>query len=204
DVSDGEFVTLLGPSGCGKSTFLRALNRMHDLTPGTHSDGTILLDGKDVDSIADTVALRKKVGMIFQQANPFPMSIFDNVAYGMRLASQRVAKAEIPVRVEFALKRAALWDEVKDKLKASGLSLSGGQQQRLCIARAIVHRPSVIVADEPTGNLDETQASRVLDMLESFHAVGVTMVISTHDRVVRQRLAGGLRVRLETGVLAAV
>ncbi|MFN8465086.1 MAG: phosphate ABC transporter ATP-binding protein PstB [Caldilineaceae bacterium] len=171
---------LIGPSGCGKSTFLRALNRMHDLTQGTRSEGTILLDGEDVDSIGDTVALRKKVGMIFQQANPFPMSIFDNVAYGMRLESQRVARAEIPIRVEFALKRAALWDEVKDKLKQPGTSLSGGQQQRLCIARAIAVEPAVLLMDEPCAALDPIATAKV-EMLIKELSASYTIIIVTHN-----------------------
>jgi phosphate transport system ATP-binding protein len=171
---------LIRPSGCGKSTFLRALNRMHDLTAGTRSEGTILLDGEDVDSIGDTEALRKKVGMIFQQANPFPMSIFDNVAYGMRLESQRVPKAEISIRVEFALKRAALWDAVKDKLKQPGTSLSGGQQQRLCIARAIAVEPEVLLMDEPCAALDPIATAKV-EMLIKELSAAYTIIIVTHN-----------------------
>src|SRR5579859_3668005 len=132
-----QITALIGPSGSGKSTLLRAMNRMHDRTPGAHADGQLLLQGQDINAQNNLVNLRKQVGMIFQRPNPFPMSIFDNVAYGLRLQAQHIANSEIQGRVEVALKGATLWEDVQNKLHQSGLALSGGQQQRLCIARAI-------------------------------------------------------------------
>ncbi len=171
---------LIGPSGSGKSTLLRALNRMHERTPGARSEGALLLAGQDINKLADLVELRKRVGMIFQRPNPFPMSIFDNVAYGLRLDTQRVAKREIPARVEQALRSAALWDEVKDKLQQSGLALSGGQQQRLCIARAIAVSPEVLLMDEPCAALDPISTLKIEELMcqleEQF-----TIVIVTHN-----------------------
>ncbi|GAB4213728.1 MAG: phosphate ABC transporter ATP-binding protein PstB [Roseiflexaceae bacterium] len=171
---------LIGPSGSGKSTLLRALNRMHDRTPGARAEGKLLLDGKDINAMDDLVELRKRVGMIFQRPNPFPMSIFDNVAYGLRLGAQSVPKKEIPARVEQALRNAALWDEVKDKIQQSGLALSGGQQQRLCIARAIAVSPEVLLMDEPCAALDPISTLKIEELMcqleEQF-----TIVIVTHN-----------------------
>ena len=171
---------LIGPSGCGKSTFLRALNRMHDLTPGTVYDGQLMFHDDDIVEIEDLITLRKRIGMIFQRPNPFPMSIFDNVAYGLRLGAQRIAKSEITGRVETALRGAALWDEVKDKLSQSGLSLSGGQQQRLCIARAIAVEPEVILMDEPCAALDPIATLRIEELMLEL-VKQYTIIIVTHN-----------------------
>ena len=171
---------LIGPSGCGKSTLLRAINRMHDRTPGTHSEGALLLDGQDINSSIDLVDLRKRVGMIFQRPNPFPMTIFENVAYGLKLGAQNFDKREIPDRVEKALHGAALWDEVKDKLHQSGLALSGGQQQRLCIARAIAVEPEVILMDEPASALDPISTMRIEELMFELQEK-YTILIVTHN-----------------------
>ncbi len=171
---------LIGPSGCGKSTFLRAVNRMHDQTPGAHSTGALLLDGTDVNALTDATALRTRVGMIFQRPNPFPMSIFDNVAYGLRLEAQRTPKSEIAGRVEAALRDAYLWDDVKDKLGASALTLSGGQQQRLCIARAIAVKPEVLLMDEPCAALDPIATLAIEDLMGAL-VLKYTIVIVTHN-----------------------
>jgi phosphate transport system ATP-binding protein len=171
---------LIGPSGSGKSTLLRTMNRMHDRTPGARATGEMLLEGRNILAFDDLVALRKRVGMIFQRPNPFPMSIFDNVAYGMRLGAQRVPPRELAERVEQALRSAALWDEVKDKLDQSGLALSGGQQQRLCIARAIAVQPGVLLMDEPCAALDPLSTLKIeelmVDLVQTF-----TIVIVTHN-----------------------
>jgi phosphate transport system ATP-binding protein len=171
---------LIGPSGCGKSTFLRAINRMHDNTPGTRTEGRLLLDGEDINTMTDLTGLRRRVGMIFQRPNPFPMSIFDNVAYGLRLEAQRVPRSEIEGRVEQALRDAYLWDEVQNKLRQSGLALSGGQQQRLCIARAIVVRPEVLLMDEPCAALDPIATLAIEDLMAELVA-RYTIVIVTHN-----------------------
>lgn len=170
----------IGPSGCGKSTFLRAINRMHDQTPGAYGDGELWLKKQNINQLTDLIDLRKRVGMIFQRANPFPMSIFDNVAYGMRLAAQHYSKSEIADRVEQALRRAALWDEVKDGLRRSGLALSGGQQQRLCIARAIAVEPEVILMDEPCSALDPIATLKIEDLIRDL-TKSYTVIIVTHN-----------------------
>src|SRR6266516_6350937 len=156
---------LIGPSGCGKSTFLRSINRLNELIPGVRHDGRIELDGEDVyDSSVDVVALRQRVGMVFQRWNPFPKSIYANVAYGPRIngLGDQAALDEI---VEQSLRRAALWDEVKDRLRSSALSLSGGQQQRVCIARALANQPEVLVLDEPASALDPSSTQRIEELL---------------------------------------
>lgn len=171
---------LIGPSGCGKSTFLRTLNRMNDIVEGTRLDGKVLLDGNDVyASDIDVVALRKRVGMVFQKSNPFPKSIFDNVAFGPRIAglSNKKKLAEI---VERSLKRAALWDEVSHRLKDSALALSGGQQQRLCIARALATDPEVLLMDEPASALDPASTARIEDLIFELKQ-NYTIVIVTHN-----------------------
>ncbi|MBA3944637.1 MAG: phosphate ABC transporter ATP-binding protein [Herpetosiphonaceae bacterium] len=183
-----QITALIGPSGCGKSTLLRAMNRMHDRTPGAHSEGQLLLNGQDINAVEDLVELRKRVGMIFQRPNPFPMSIFDNVAYGMQLGSQRVPQREIPDRVEQALHGAALWDEVKDKIRQSGLALSGGQQQRLCIARAIAVRPEVILMDEPASALDPISTYKIEELMFALERE-FTIVIVTHNLQQAARVA---------------
>jgi phosphate transport system ATP-binding protein len=171
---------LIGPSGCGKSTFLRTLNRMNDIIEGTRVTGSVLLEGTDIYHPAiDVVALRKRVGMVFQQSTPFPKSIFENVAYGPRIAGQRQAKilAEL---VEACLKRAGLWDEVKGRLDDSALALSGGQQQRLCIARALATNPDVLLMDEPASALDPASTARVEDLIFELKR-NYTIVIVTHN-----------------------
>jgi phosphate transport system ATP-binding protein len=170
----------IGPSGCGKSTLLRVLNRMYDLYPGQRADGDVRLEGEDILSPKqDLNLLRARVGMVFQKPTPFPMTIYENIAFGVRLY-ERLPKADLDARVQSSLRRAALWDEVKDKLSASGLSLSGGQQQRLCIARTVAVRPEVILLDEPCSALDPISAAKIeelIDELKSDH----TIVIVTHN-----------------------
>ncbi len=179
-VADHSITALIGPSGCGKSTFLRCLNRMNDTIEGVSVKGRLMLDGEDVYGPAvDVVALRRRVGMVFQKANPFPKSIFENVAYGLRLGA-RLPKPELEARVETALGRAALWDEVKDRLHSSALSLSGGQQQRLCIARALAVEPEVLLMDEPTSALDPIATARIEELLHGL-ADRYTIVIVTHN-----------------------
>jgi phosphate transport system ATP-binding protein len=172
---------IIGPSGCGKSTFLRSINRMHELTPGARVEGTILLDGIDVmGHDVDPVQLRRVVGMVFQRPNPFPtMSIYDNVVAGLRLTG-RHSQSELDEVVERSLQRAALWDEVKDKLKANGTSLSGGQQQRLCIARALAVDPEVILMDEPASALDPVATLRIEQLMAELRQ-NYTIVIVTHN-----------------------
>jgi phosphate transport system ATP-binding protein len=171
---------IIGPSGCGKSTLLRALNRMNDLTPSARTEGHVLLDGQDIYAPdVDVVNVRRRVGMVFQRPNPFPKSIFDNVAYGPRLygVNRRTELAEV---VEASLRRAALWDEVKDKLHQSGLALSGGQQQRLCIARALAVEPEIILMDEPASALDPVATLRIEELMQELKA-DYTIVIVTHN-----------------------
>jgi phosphate transport system ATP-binding protein len=171
---------LIGPSGCGKSTFLRAINRMHDQTPGAFAEGELLLGGENINTMSNLTALRERVGMIFQRPNPFPMSILDNVAYGLRLEAQNTPKNAVKERVEQALTDAYLWDEVKDKLHQSGLALSGGQQQRLCIARAIAVRPEVVLMDEPCAALDPIATLAIEDLIGALTR-DYTIVIVTHN-----------------------
>jgi phosphate transport system ATP-binding protein len=171
---------LIGPSGCGKTTFLRSVNRLHDLTPGTRHTGDILLEGVSLFAPGtDTVALRRRVGMVFQRPNPFPKSVFDNVAYGPRL-NALCAEREIPERVERALQRAALWDEVKDRLREPGTALSGGQQQRLCIARTLANEPDMLLMDEPCSALDPIATQRIEELIVELKRA-YTIVIVTHN-----------------------
>jgi phosphate transport system ATP-binding protein len=171
---------IIGPSGCGKSTFLRAINRMHDLTPGTRADGEILIDGKNIyGEETDPVLLRRRVGMVFQRPNPFAKSIFENVAYGLRVAEWRDHK-QLGERVEQALRQAALWDEVKDRLNQSAIELSGGQQQRLCIARAIAPRPEIVLMDEPCSALDPIATLKIEELIMDLRRE-FTIVIVTHN-----------------------
>ncbi len=175
-----QVTALIGPSGCGKSTFLRALNRMHDLTPGARVEGIVLLDDQDIYGPAvDLVRLRQRVGMIFQRPNPFPKSIFDNVAYGLRAQGGHSSR-EVAEIVERSLRGAALWDEVKDRLKASALGLSGGQQQRLCIARALAVSPEVLLMDEPCSALDPIATLKIEQLMEELKR-DYTIVIVTHN-----------------------
>lgn len=171
---------LIGPSGCGKSTFLRTLNRMNDLIEDRRIDGKVFLDGIDIyDPQIDVVALRKHVGMVFQKSNPFPKSVYENVAYGPRIAGTRL-KAELDVIVEDTLKKAALWDEVKDRLNDSALNLSGGQQQRLCIARTLATNPEVVLMDEPASALDPSSTARIEDLIFELKR-NYTIIIVTHN-----------------------
>jgi phosphate transport system ATP-binding protein len=177
---DCKVTAFIGPSGCGKSTLLRVLNRMYDLYPNQRATGEILLDGKDVLSPKQDVnLLRARIGMVFQKPTPFPMTIYDNIAFGIRLY-ERLSKSELEARVEQSLRRAALWEEVKDKLSANGLSLSGGQQQRLCIARTIAVRPEVILFDEPCSALDPISTARIEELIDELKA-DYTIVIVTHN-----------------------
>ena len=170
----------IGPSGCGKSTLLRVLNRIYELYPKQSAEGQVLLDGKNIlDRSQDLNLLRTKIGMVFQKPTPFPMSIYDNIAFGVRLY-EKISKAEMDSRVEQALKRAALWSEVKDKLNASGLSLSGGQQQRLCIARTVAVKPEVILLDEPASALDPLSTAKIEELIDELQA-DYTIVIVTHN-----------------------
>jgi phosphate transport system ATP-binding protein len=171
----------IGPSGCGKSTFLRTLNRMNDIIPGTRVEGTIRIDGVDIyDPAIDVVGLRRRVGMVFQKSNPFPKSIFENVAYGLRINALAKTRAEISERVEQSLRAAALWDEVKDRLHDSALALSGGQQQRLCIARALAVRPKVLLMDEPASALDPIATQHIEELIYDLKK-NYTIVIVTHN-----------------------
>lgn len=174
-------MAFIGPSGCGKSTFLRTLNRMNDVIPGTRVAGEVAIDGQDIYRPGvDVVELRRKVGMVFQKSNPFPKSIFDNVAYGLRINRLTETKGELSERVEQALKDAALWNEVKDRLKSSALSLSGGQQQRLCIARALAIRPEVVLMDEPASALDPVATHKIEELIVELKKQ-YTIVIVTHN-----------------------
>jgi phosphate transport system ATP-binding protein len=171
---------LIGPSGCGKTTLLRSVNRLHDLTPGTRHTGDILLEGVSVFAPGtDTVALRQRIGMVFQRPNPFPKSVYDNVAYGPRL-NALCAPRELPDRVERALRRAALWDEVRDRLREPGTSLSGGQQQRLCIARALANEPEILLMDEPCSALDPIATQRIEELIVDLKKT-YAIVIVTHN-----------------------
>lgn len=180
DIADKKVTAFIGPSGCGKSTLLRTFNRMYDLYPGMSATGEINLDGQNIlDKSVDVNLLRARVGMVFQKPTPFPMSIYDNVAFGVRLY-ESLGRAELDERVEWALKKSALWTEVKDKLKASGLSLSGGQQQRLCIARGVATRPEVLLLDEPTSALDPISTGSIEDLISDLKN-DYTIAIVTHN-----------------------
>lgn len=180
NIKEKSITAFIGPSGCGKSTFLKTINRMNDLIPGVKIEGLVTIDGEDIyDSRVDTTLLRKKIGMVFQQPNPFPMSIYDNVAYGPRIHGMK-SKAKLDEIVEQSLKGAALWDEVKDRLKKSALGLSGGQQQRLCIARALAVEPEVILMDEPTSALDPISTLKIEDLMSELKE-RYTVAIVTHN-----------------------
>ena len=180
ELRDRQITAFIGPSGCGKSTLLRVFNRMYALYPGHRATGDVRLDGEDILAPSiDVAALRFRVGMVFQKATPFPMSIFDNVAFGLRL-SRRISRSELSERVEAALREAAMWEEVKDKLHEDGRGLSGGQQQRLCIARTLALRPEVILFDEPTAALDPISTLRVEETLQSLRE-SYCIAIVTHN-----------------------
>ena len=178
-IPEGKITAIVGQSGCGKTTFLKTLNRMNDLVDGVKIDGNVYLDGKDIFADMDAINLRHRVGMVFQQPNPFPKSIYDNIAYGPRLFGVK-KKSELDIIVEKSLKQAAIWDEVKDRLKKSALGLSGGQQQRLCIARTLAVEPEVILMDEPTSALDPISTSRIEDLAVELKN-NYTIIMVTHN-----------------------
>ncbi len=208
DVPANRVMALIGPSGCGKSTFIRALNRMHDLTPGARVEGQVLLDGRDIyQSDVDPVTIRYRIGMVFQRPNPFPKSIFDNVVYGPRLHGEGDPKALKQI-CERSLRHAALWDEVKDRLDRSALALSGGQQQRLCIARCLAVDPEVILMDEPASALDPIATSKIEDLIEELKKE-YTVVIVTHSMQQAARISDNTAFFLlgdlvETGTTATI
>jgi len=188
DFNKNEITALIGPSGCGKSTYLRCLNRMNDLIPNVTITGTISLNGKNIYAPnIDTVELRKQVGMVFQQPNPFPFSIYDNVIYGLRLAGVK-DKATLDEAVETSLQNAAVWDDVKDKLHQSALSLSGGQQQRVCIARVLAVKPDIILLDEPTSALDPISSAKVEDTMLALRE-DYTIITVTHNMQQASRIS---------------
>ncbi|ELZ33124.1 phosphate ABC transporter ATP-binding protein PstB [Halorubrum tebenquichense] len=198
EINEHDVTALIGPSGCGKSTFLRCINRMNDMIDVCRVEGDIEFDGKNVyDDDVDPVALRRKIGIVFQKPNPFPKSIRENVAYGLKIQG---FDGDIDARVEESLKRAALWDEVKDQLGSSGLDLSGGQQQRLCIARAIAPDPEVILMDEPTSALDPVAASKIEDLIDDL-AEEYTVIIVTHNMQQAARISDRTAVFLTGGEL---
>jgi phosphate transport system ATP-binding protein len=180
-IPERRVTALIGPSGCGKSTFLRSLNRMNEIVPNTRVEGSIRIDGRDIYAPSvDIVDLRRRVGMVFQKSNPFPKSIFDNVAYGLRINGLARSREELRGRVEASLRAAALWDEVRDRLTASALALSGGQQQRLCIARALAIEPEILLMDEPASALDPIATQRIEELIYQLKS-RYTIVIVTHN-----------------------
>ena len=180
DISEKKVTALIGPSGCGKSTFIKTLNRMNDLVPGVKIEGEVLLDGENIYSRGvDVTLLRKRVGMVFQKPNPFPMSVYDNIAYGPRIHGMK-SRRKLDEIVEQSLRGAALWDEIKDRLKKNAIGLSGGQQQRLCIARALAVEPEVLLMDEPTSSLDPISTMKIEDLISTLKNQ-YTIVIVTHN-----------------------
>ena len=180
DISHKKVTAFIGPSGCGKSTLLRTFNRMYDLYPGQRAEGRILFHGKNLlDKTQDVNLVRAKIGMVFQKPTPFPMTIYENIAFGVRLY-ERMSKSAMDDRVEWALKKAALWGEVKDKLQQNGLSLSGGQQQRLCIARAVAVKPEIVLLDEPTSALDPISTAKIEELINELKS-DYTIAIVTHN-----------------------
>ena len=188
DIQENAVTAFIGPSGCGKSTFLKTLNRMNDLVDGVRIDGKVLLDGEDIyDPSVDTTILRKKVGMVFQQPNPFPMSIYDNIAYGPRVHGIR-DKKRLDQIVEESLRGAAIFGEVKDRLKKSAMGRSGGQQQRVAIARALITDAKYILADEPTGNLDKENRRKIVELLQQIaHEQDRCVIVVTHSDYVKKK-----------------
>ncbi|QAA33720.1 phosphate ABC transporter ATP-binding protein PstB [Clostridium manihotivorum] len=187
DIDQNSVTALIGPSGCGKSTFLRTLNRMNDLIDSVKIEGEVLFEGKNIYSDYDEIELRKRVGMVFQKPNPFPMSIYDNIAYGPRIHGIK-NKAKLDEIIEKSLKGAALWDEVKDRLKKSALGLSGGQQQRLCIARTLAVEPEVLLMDEPTSALDPISTNKIEELMDTLKKT-YTVIIVTHNMQQAGRIA---------------
>ena len=203
DIAKNEITAFIGPSGCGKSTFLKTLNRMNDLVEGVKIDGNIYLDGVDIYNDMDAISLRHRVGMVFQQPNPFPKSVYDNIAYGPRLFGVR-KKAELDEIVERSLRQAAIWDELKDRLKKSALGLSGGQQQRVAIARALASKPAILLADEPTGALDQNTGRQVMELFHDINSEGHTIIMITHDAKIASHASRIVRIldgNLEDGDL---
>ena len=195
DIAEHKVTAFIGPSGCGKSTLLRTLNRMYSLYPGQRAEGSISFYGQDIlDPKQDINLLRARIGMVFQKPTPFPMSIYDNIAFGVRLYENLSARA-MDERVEWALTKAALWEEAKDKLKQSGMALSGGQQQRLCIARAVAVQPEVLLLDEPTSALDASVQAEILNLLDDLRRkMGLTYILVSHDLAVVAHLCERLLV----------
>lgn len=187
EIPEHQITAFIGPSGCGKSTFLKTINRMNDLVENVKIEGNILMDGVDIYSDIDVIKLRQRVGMVFQQPNPFPMSIYDNVAYGPRIHGIK-KKSELDEIVERSLQQAAIWDDVKDRLKKNALGLSGGQQQRICIARALAVEPEVILMDEPTSALDPISTLKIEDLAEQLKEK-YTIVIVTHNMQQASRIS---------------
>lgn len=187
DIAEGEFIVLLGPSGCGKSTLLKSLNRMNDLVEGCRLEGTVSLDGHDAYRSVSVADLRRRVGMVFQQPNPFPMSIYDNVAFGPRTHGVR-RRDELDEVVERSLRAAAIWDELKDRLKKNALGLSGGQQQRLCIARALAVRPEVLLMDESTSALDPLSTAKIEELVGELRR-DYTVIMVTHNMLQALRVS---------------
>ncbi|MDR1445503.1 MAG: phosphate ABC transporter ATP-binding protein PstB [Treponema sp.] len=187
-IREHEITALIGPSGCGKSSFIKTLNRMNDLVEGCRISGTVLLDGENIYGTPDSGMLRKRVGMVFQKPNPFPMSVYDNVAFGPRTHGVR-SRPRLDLIVEKSLREVVLWDEIKDRLKKSALSLSGGQQQRLCIARALAVEPEVLLMDEPTSSLDPVSTSRIEDLVFELQRQ-YTVVMVTHNMQQAARISG--------------
>ena len=187
EIPQNRITALIGPSGCGKSTFLKTLNRMNDLVEGCRIEGEVTLDGVDIYKDIDVTLLRKRVGMVFQKPNPFPMSIYDNIAYGPRIQGIK-SKVKLDEIVECSLKQAAIWDECKDRLKKSALSMSGGQQQRLCIARALAVEPEVLLMDEPTSALDPISTSKIEDLAMELKEK-YTIIMVTHNMQQAVRIA---------------
>lgn len=187
DIACNETTAFIGPSGCGKSTFLKTINRMNDLVPGVRIDGNINMDGLDIYSDIDVIKLRQRVGMVFQQPNPFPMSIYDNVAYGPRIHGIK-KKSTLDEIVEKSLRQAAIWDEVKDRLRKNAIGVSGGQQQRICIARALAVQPEVILMDEPTSALDPISTMKIEDLAVELKK-DYTIIIVTHNMQQASRIS---------------
>lgn len=187
EMESNQIIAFIGPSGCGKSTFLKTLNRMNDLVEGCKIEGTVLLDGEDIFGEMDVNTLRKRVGMVFQKPNPFPMSVYDNIAFGPRTHGIR-SKSKLDEIVERSLKNAAIWDELKDRLNKSALGLSGGQQQRLCIARALAVEPEVILMDEPTSALDPISTNKIEDLVIELKK-NYTIIMVTHNMQQATRIA---------------